>query len=111
MTEKTENTAGTAPTGTAERAAAEHAVGVSDVVDRAAGLSDEVLKSAEAGQRAVLEAVRQFLDTLDEAMPRETIIDAVLDMTDRLVATQYGFLRSVVRSTDRALRNPAEEKN
>ena len=32
------------------------------------------------------------------------MIDAALDMADRLVTTQYEFLRSVVRSADRTLR-------
>ncbi|GAB3217762.1 hypothetical protein [Mycolicibacterium hippocampi] len=85
---------------------------VHTVVERAAGLSDDVLKSVEAGQRAAIEAVRQFVDTVDEALPpkddhpsrRETVIDAALDMADRLVTTQYEFLRSVVHSADRTLR-------
>ena len=84
------------------------------VVERAAGLSDDVLKSVEAGQRAAIEAVRKFVDTVDEALPakddhpsrRETVIDAALDMADRLVTTQYEFLRSVVHSADRTLRKP-----
>lgn len=87
---------------------------VHTVVERAAGLSDDVLKSVEAGQRAAIEAVRQFVDTVDEALPakddhpsrRETVIDAALDMADRLVTTQYEFLRSVVHSADRTLRKP-----
>jgi hypothetical protein len=89
------------------------------VVERAADLSDEVLKSVEAGQRAAIEAVRKFVDTVDEALPaagdrpspRETIIDAALDMADRLVTTQYEFLRSVVRSADRALRGPDKKQH
>lgn len=84
------------------------------VVERAAGLSDDVLKSVEAGQRAAIEALRKFVDTVDEALPakgdhpspRETVIDAALDMADRLVTTQYEFLRSVVQSADRTLRKP-----
>ena len=84
------------------------------VAERAAELSDEVLTSVEAGQRAAIDAVRKFVDTVDEALPakddrpsrRETVIDAALDMADRLVTTQYEFLRSVVRSADRTLRKP-----
>ena len=80
-------------------------------VDRTADLSQEVLKSVEAGQRAALAAVRRFIDTVDEALPaigdrpsrRETVIDAALDMADKLVTTQYDFLRSVVRSADQSL--------
>ena len=75
-------------------------------VDRTAELSDEVLKAVEAGQRAAIEAVRKFVDTVDEVLPalgerpsrRETIIGAAVDMADRLVTTQYNFIRNVVRS-------------
>jgi len=80
-------------------------------VDKTAELSSDVIKAVEAGQRAAIEAVRRFVDTVDEAIPalgdrpsrRETIIDAALDMADKLVTTQYDFLRSVVRSADRSL--------
>ena len=102
MTKKSESTAAT----------------VSDVVERAVGTSDEVLKSVEAGERAAIEAVRKFVDTVDEAMPahgdraprRQTIVDAALDMADRLVTVQYGFIRSIVASADQALRGkPTKE--
>ena len=101
-TEKTENTKST------DDSTYKTAVG------RAADLSDEVLKSVEAGQRAAIEAVRKFVDTVDEAIPalggrssgRQTIIDAALDMADQLVTTQYEFLRSVVHSADLTLRKP-----
>jgi len=80
-------------------------------VDRTADLSDEVLKSVESGQRAAIDAVRKFVETVDEALPaiggrpsrREAVIDAALEMADKLVHTQYDFLRSVVRSADRSL--------
>ncbi len=79
-------------------------------IERAAELSGEVLSSVEAGQRAALGAVRRFVDTLDESLPaigdrpsrREKVIDAALDMADRLVTTEYEFLRSVMRSVDRS---------
>ncbi len=87
-------------------------------VARTADLSEEVLKSVEAGQVAALKAVRQFVDTVDEALPaigghpsrRETVIDAALEMADRLVTTQYDFLRSVVRSADRSLNKAGATK-
>jgi hypothetical protein len=89
-----------------------------DLVDRAANLSEEVLTSVEAGQRAAIEAVRKFVDTVDDALPvmgdrpsgREKVIDAALDMADKLVTTQYDFLRSVVRSADRTLTAPGTTK-
>ena len=83
-----------------------------------ADLSEEVLKSVEAGQVAALKAVRKFVDTVDEVLPaigdrpsrRETVIDAALEMADRLVTTQYDFLRRVVRSADRSLSKPGAAK-
>ena len=75
-----------------------------NLVERAAGLSDEVLESVEAGRRAAIEAVRKFVDTVDEVTPalvdasrRKTIVDAALDLADSLVTTRVEFLRSVVR--------------
>jgi hypothetical protein len=87
-------------------------------VARTADLSEEVLKTVEAGQRAAIEAVRKFVDTVDEALPaigdrpsrRETLIDAALDMADKLVTTQYDFLRSIMRSADRSLSKPGVTK-
>ena len=80
------------------------------VVERAAGLSDEVLESVEAGRRAAIEAVRRFVDTVDEVTPalvdasrRKTIVDAALDLADSLVTTRVEFLRSVVRSASEAV--------
>ncbi|MGB8650959.1 MAG: hypothetical protein WCD35_09880, partial [Mycobacteriales bacterium] len=83
-----------------------------DLVDRTADLSGDVLASLESGQRAAIAAVRRFVDTVDEALPalgdrptrREAVIDAALDMADKLVTTQYDFLRSVVRSVDRSVK-------
>ncbi|HEY5136542.1 MAG TPA: hypothetical protein VIJ41_12170 [Candidatus Nanopelagicales bacterium] len=88
------------------------------VVDRTAQMSDDVLKSVEAGERAAIEAVRKFVDTVDEALPalgghpsrREAVIDAALEMADKLVTTQYEFLRSVVRSADRSLTQSSTPK-
>ena len=87
-------------------------------VAKTAELSEEVLKTVEAGQRAAIEAVRKFVDTVDEALPaigdrpsrRETLIDAALDMADKLVTTQYDFLRSIMRSADRSLGKPDATK-
>lgn len=87
-------------------------------VDTSADLSDEVLESVASGQRAAIEAVRKFVEAVDEALPvigdrpsrRETVIDAALEMADKLVTTQYDFLRSVVRSADRTLGDPKAAK-
>jgi hypothetical protein len=80
-------------------------------LDRTADVSKNVLKSVEHAQRTAIEAVRTFVDTLDETLPvgehpsrREHVIDAALDMADKLVTTQYDFLRGVVYGADRSLR-------
>lgn len=85
---------------------------------RTGDLSETVLKSVEAGQLAALDAVREFLDSVDEVLPaigdrpsrRATVIDAALEMADKLVTTQYDFLRSVVRSADHTLNKPGSAK-
>ncbi len=88
-----------------------------DVLPRAVDLSDEVLESVKSGQQAALEAVRKFVDTVDEALPaavhplRKTVVDSALELADQLVTTQYEFLRSVVRSADRALSKPHDAKD
>jgi hypothetical protein len=89
-------------------------------VDRTAELSDEVLKSLESGSRAAIEAVRKFVDVVDEALPalphgerpsrRREIVDAAMDMADRLVKTQYEFLRSVVKDAATAVSREEDEK-
>jgi hypothetical protein len=56
-------------------------------VDRTTELADEVLKSVESGQRAAIEAVRKFVDTVDQALPahgegpsrRQDVVDAAMD--------------------------------
>lgn len=76
---------------------------------RPADLVDEVRESAKAGQHAAVEAVRKFRHTVDEALPeavqplRTKIVDAAIELADKLVAAQYEFNRSLVRSADRAL--------
>lgn len=92
---------------------------VSDLAERAAGLSEDVLKSLESGQRNAIEAVRKFVGTVEESLPghdddhpsrRETIVDAALDMADKLVKTQYEFIRSVVSSASETLKKQGDEK-
>ena len=93
---------------------------VSEVVDRTSELSDDVLKSLESGSRAAIEAVRKFVDVVDEALPalphgerpsrRREIVDAAMDMADRLVKTQYEFLRNVVQSAATTISREEDEK-
>ncbi len=79
------------------------------VVERAAGLSDEVLESVEAGRRAAIAAARKFVDTVDEATPalvdpalHKTVVEPALDLADSLITTRPEFLRNVVRSASEA---------
>jgi hypothetical protein len=90
-------------------------------VARTTELSEEVLQRLEAGQRAAIEAVTEFLDTVDRALPalphgegasrRQTVVDAAMKMADRLVHTQYEFLRKVVHDAGKTLsRSESDEK-
>ncbi len=80
-------------------------------IGRTTDLSDDVLHSVESGQRAAIEAVRKFVDTVDRALPpggaepsrRQDVVDAAMEMADKLVHTQYDFLRKVVHSAGQSL--------
>ena len=82
-----------------------------NVIDRTADLTEAVFKAVEAGQKAAIDAVRKFVETIDKAIPevgaspaqRQTVIDAALDMADNLVTAQYNFLSSIVRNVDRSV--------
>jgi hypothetical protein len=81
-------------------------------VDKTAQLSEDVLRSVESGQRAAIDAVRKFIDTVDQALPalgdgpsrRQEVIDAAMEMADRLVHTQYDFMRKIVDSAGKSLK-------
>lgn len=80
------------------------------IADRPTELSEELLEEVKAGQQAAIEAVRKFVDAVDKTLEegedpskREEIVDSALDMADRLVETQYDFLRKVVRSAGKSL--------
>lgn len=83
-------------------------------IDRTKELSEEVLDSVEKGQRAAIEAVRKFVDTVDEALPahgegpsrRQEVVDSAMEMADRLVHTQYDFIRNVIDSTAKSMSRP-----
>ena len=89
-------------------------------VDRTAKLSEDVLESVEKGQRAAIEAVRKFVDTVDHALPalphgegptrRQEIVDSALEMADRLVHTQYDFIRKVIESASKTLTRSDDAK-
>lgn len=86
-------------------------------VDRTTEVSEEVLKSLQSGQRAAIDAVRKFVDTVDEMLPtlgerpkkRQEVVDAAMEMADKLVRSQYDFLRSVVQSASKVIDGPREK--
>ncbi len=72
-------------------------------------MSGDVLQEIEDGQCAAIQAVRKFVATVDRTLPaeteeprRETVVDAAMDMADRLVHVEYDFLRKVVRSAGKS---------
>jgi hypothetical protein len=86
------------------------------LVSRPADLIDDVRESAKAGQHAAGEALRKFRQTVDEVIPesvqplRTKLVDAAIELADELVAAQYEFNRSLVRSADRALSKSDDEQ-
>lgn len=82
-----------------------------EAVDRTTELSEDVLKSLDDGAKTAIDAVRKFVETVDKELPprgegpsrREEITDSALEMAQRLVHTQYEFLRKVVDSAGKTL--------
>lgn len=82
-------------------------------VERTAELSERVLEQVKESQESAIEAVRRFMESVDEALPqrnegpgpsrRQEVIDSALEMSEKLVKTQYDFLSNVVRSAGDAL--------
>jgi hypothetical protein len=80
-------------------------------VERTAELSEQVLDQVKESQEGALDAVRRFMESVDEALPphgedrsrRQDVIDSALEMSQKLVKTQYDFLTSVVHSASEAL--------
>lgn len=89
------------------------AIRLGSAIDRTTKLSEEVLKSLETSERAAIEALGQFVITIEEAFPEEVagtsdvakkITESGLQMADRLIHTQHDFLRSVLDSTAKSVR-------
>ncbi len=87
------------------------------IADRPTELSEELLEEMKQGQEAAIEAVRKFTDAVDKTLEegegpsqREEIVDSALKMADRLVETQYDFLRKVVRSAGESLGASSDTK-
>jgi hypothetical protein len=74
-------------------------------------LSEQVLEQVKESQQTAIEAVRGFMASVDEALPdhgdtpskRQEIIDSALQMSQKLVKTEYDFLTSVVHSASEAV--------
>jgi hypothetical protein len=86
-------------------------------VERTTELSERVLEQIKESQESAIEAVRKFMESVDDALPphgeersrRQEVIDSALEMSEKLVKTQYDFLSNVVRSAGQALRAPGKE--
>ena len=80
-----------------------------------AELLEEVHESAKVGQTAAADALRIFRETVNEAVPealqplRTKLVDAAIDLADKLVTAQYQFNRNLIRSADRALGSSPED--
>ena len=78
--------------------------------DRPIELSEQVLEEIKEGQEAAIKAVRSFTETVDKTLAEgdsptqaEQIVDSALKMADKLVETQYTFLKKVVHSAGESL--------
>jgi hypothetical protein len=88
------------------------------VAERAADLSDEVLERVEATQRAAIEAIRKFVDALDDAVPnlvddpsvRKKAVDAIWDYYEQLATTTNEFVATMVRSAIGTLNERSAKK-
>jgi hypothetical protein len=70
--------------------------------------SHQLIESIEAAEKTSLEAVRRFLDTVDEAFPhvsaekpRRKVIDAAFEMTEHLVRSATCFAENIVDITQK----------
>ena len=81
-------------------------------------LSEQVLEQVKSGQRSAIEAVRNFMESVDRALPpqgenpsrRQEVIDSALEMSEKLVQTQYDFLRNFVHGVGESLGATRDEK-
>jgi hypothetical protein len=78
--------------------------------DKSVELSEEVLEEIKDGQEAAIQVVRGFVGSVDETLAGsaspsqvEEIVDSALKMADKLVETQYDFLKKVVRSAGQSV--------
>ena|SRR5690349_11059965 len=87
-------------------------------LERTTELSERVLGQVKESQESAIEAVRKFMGSVDEALPprgdrqsrRQDVIDSALEMSERLVGTQYDFLTNVVHGAGEALTGSGKKK-
>lgn len=86
-------------------------------IEKGTELSEQVLEQVKESQRSAIEAVRGFMASVDKALPdhgtepskRQEIIDSALQMSQKLVKTEYDFLTSVVHSAGEAVSGPSKK--
>jgi hypothetical protein len=97
----------------ASRKRTAHAARPKGAIRTTTKLSEDVLDTVEKNQRAAIDAVRKFVETVDHALPalphgdgptaRQEIVDSALEMADRLIHSQYEFIRKVIDSASKTL--------
>jgi hypothetical protein len=71
-----------------------------------------LIDTIEHAENVSLEAVRNFLDTVDGVFPhlgsddgpRRKIIDSAFKMTEQLVSTSTGLAKNILDATEKALK-------
>ncbi len=85
---------------------------LASVVDTTTEMAADVLTSLETGERSAVEAVGKFLINLEEAWPQQVagtsdvvkkITVSGLQMTDRLIETEYEVLRDLIAGATKPL--------
>jgi len=80
--------------------------------------ADRIIDSVAEAERTALDAVRRFLDTVNNAFPdvgpdggaRQRIIDSAFRMTDELVGSSNQFAHRLVKvGADAAKKSPAKK--
>ena len=80
------------------------------VAERAEALSEDVLESLRDRQQTVIEAMRKFVDRLDESLPdlgeerRKKVLDALVHFAEKLGTTTNDFVAKMVRSASETLK-------
>lgn len=71
----------------------------------------EIIDALQEGEHAAVNAVQQFVEAVDEALPRvdgpedggrRRIIDSAFRMVDELVTSSNDFARSIIETSERS---------